>query len=280
MRLKRNGSQLQIVISDSMVSDCELVERHKIEGGELVKVMIPGYGLSGDIWLPDGSMSADGMQQRKDLAGLPAEFAYKFAKDFDWTLYGEDIETPKKMANAFVLDFPEFRKQGRGLYIYSATKGSGKTMLACCLTNEIIKRYDVSVKYVSSPEYLELCKGQTEEDKERAKRIRECRLLILDDIGTEPQSSEWQRAALFHLIDYRDKNFLCTIYTSNLETDELKIDERAKSRIFGHSQDIYLPEVSIRKQNADRFRRRFADRVLAETTEPGTTDLFRKEETA
>lgn len=245
-----------------------------------MRVMIPGYGPSGEIWVPNGSMSANGLQQRTDLAGLPAEFAYKYAKDFNWSLYGKDVEQPKKMANAFVLDFPEFKRQGRGLYIYSATKGSGKTMLACCLVNEVLKRHDVSVKYISSPEYLELCKGQSDEDHDKAKRIRECRLLVLDDIGTEPQSSEWQRAAMFHLIDFRDKNCLNTIYTSNLEIDELKIDDRAKSRVYGHSHEIYLPEVSIRKLNADRFKSRFADQVMAETTEPGTTDLFGREETA
>lgn len=42
-----------------------------------------------------------------------------------------------------------FRKQGRGLYIYSNTKGSGKTLLACCLANEVLKKQDVSVKFTT-----------------------------------------------------------------------------------------------------------------------------------
>lgn len=58
--------------------------------------------------------------------------------------------------NAFVKRFDMFRKHGSGLYIYSDTKGSGKTMLACCIVNEVLKEFDIPVKFISMPEYIEL----------------------------------------------------------------------------------------------------------------------------
>ncbi len=36
------------------------------------------------------------------------------------------------------------------------TKGSGKTMLACCIVNEVLKEFDIPVKFISMPEYIEL----------------------------------------------------------------------------------------------------------------------------
>ena len=63
---------------------------------------------------------------------IPFEQLDKRAKDFDWTLYGDnnpDAEKGRKMSNAFVLNFQKFRRDGKGLYIHSATKGTGKTYL-------------------------------------------------------------------------------------------------------------------------------------------------------
>ncbi len=48
---------------------------------------------------------------------------------------------------------------GNGLYIFSKTKGTGKTMLACVLANELIKKSDacgLNVKYVTAQGYIEM----------------------------------------------------------------------------------------------------------------------------
>ena len=48
-----------------------------------------------------------------------------------------------------------FQREGRGLYFYSDTKGSGKTMIACAVANEILKTHDISVKFTSVTDYIE-----------------------------------------------------------------------------------------------------------------------------
>ena len=97
--------------------------------GLLVDYEIEDYGETGPFFLPDDRILQDQIAGRQSRSWMPKEFVYKSARDFDWTQYSGDIEYQKKVANAFVVNFNKFRSQGRGLYIHSATKGSGKTAL-------------------------------------------------------------------------------------------------------------------------------------------------------
>lgn len=98
--------------------------------GVIESYSVEGYGITQDFWHPDGTMLAEHVERRKSLSLMPPEYVYKRARDFDWTVYFEDTAPQKKVANAFVTQFDDFRRQGRGLYIFSETKGSGKTLLA------------------------------------------------------------------------------------------------------------------------------------------------------
>lgn len=235
--------------------------------GSLVSYIVDGYGETGDFWKPDNQILDEQAQRRKNRSMMPSEFVYKRAKDFDWRLYGEDITPQKQIANTFVLKFSDFKKQGRGLYISSATKGSGKTMLACCIANELIQRNDMSVKFIGVSEYIELCKEKSDEAKETLNAIRECSLLVFDDIGMVTDKQEWISNAIFRLIDYRDKNILSTIYTSNYEMCELPIDDRIVSRIEGHSVPLIMPEKSIRRMQSVRRTKEFLKNVLVDSAE-------------
>ena len=98
---------------------------------------------------------------------------------------------------------------------------------------------------------------KTEDDKEKIKAIREATLLIFDDIGAN-NTKEAIDSTLFGLIDYRNRNNLTTIYTSNLNREELqkKLHDRVVSRVFDNTIPISLPEVSVRdiqnKQNVEK----------------------------
>lgn len=161
---------------------------------------------------------------------IPFEQLEKRAKDFDWILYGDDnpdTEKGRRMANAFVLNFQKFRRDGKGLYIHSVTKGTGKTYLSYCLANEVMARYDVNVKFTSVLEYLDLTKKgySSAADKEEKDSILKASVLILDDIGVEV-SKEWVNTTLYQLINYRYSNKLITIITSNYPIEQLKVDDR------------------------------------------------------
>lgn len=126
----------------------------KEQNGVLVEYLVENYGQSADFFVPDGAILDGQIDSRRVRSGMPVEYMSKDGKDFDWGQYSEDVEIQKRIANAFVYSFATFRKQGRGLYIYSSTKGSGKTLLACCLANEVLKKQDVSIKFAKESIFL------------------------------------------------------------------------------------------------------------------------------
>lgn len=97
--------------------------------GVLESYVLDGYGRTQDYFYPsdyDFNTSAD---RRRDRSLMPPEFVYKRGKDFDWSLYGENMEPVKKIANSFVTQFSEYRKHGVD-YIYPVKpKAAGKHCL-------------------------------------------------------------------------------------------------------------------------------------------------------
>lgn len=231
-----------------------------VPGGAFIIYDVENYGETQPFWVPDGTVQ--GTEARRNQSMIPPEYVYKRAKDFQWDIYGENVKLQKQIVNAFIINFKEFERQGRGLYIYSATKGSGKTMLACCLCNEIIEQYAIPVKFISVPDFVESTKDKREESKEKIDSLYQARLLVLDDIGAQTGKYEWIDNALFRLVDYRKREFLPTIFTSNCDSEELKMDNRTVDRIISISVDVKMPERSIRREKAAELNRKFIQGLL------------------
>ena len=86
---------------------------------------------------------------RRIRAMMPPEYMNLTSKDFDFGKYGIDMSKTTRIIQKFIMNYENFQDKNMGLYIYSGTKGSGKTMLACCILNEISKRYIGSVKFIN-----------------------------------------------------------------------------------------------------------------------------------
>ena len=151
---------------------------------------------------------------------------------------------------------------GRGLYIYSETKGSGKTKLSCIIVNEILKRKDMSVRFISVTEYIELVKQKDDDSRNEVKAIFDAGLLVFDDVGTQTENKEWISTALYRLIDSRYTNHLTTIYTSNVKILDLKTDSRIAERIYELSTVLPMPDVNIRRKIADKHTEEFLSELL------------------
>lgn len=266
-RTVKVGDQHQI-ITDSFIGTAVVTEVQVIQtptqSGLLVSYIIKDYGVTNAFYLPDSGILNTQMDSRRSRSGMPKEYVYKIAKDFDWNQYGEDMEAQKRIINAFIMQFDKFRKQGKGLYIHSDTKGSGKTMLACCIANEVLKKHDIPVKFTSMIEYIELVKDKSEAGKEKRTALMDAVLLLVDDIGATIEDKEWISNAIFRLVNRRHENLLPTIYTSNVPIESLKCGDRITSRIYEDSIPIVMPEVSIRKKKADKYREEFLSQVLKE----------------
>ena len=223
-----------------------------------------GYDTQ-DVFYADGAMLDSRIDERRSRSGMPLEYVYCTGKSIDWSKYGSaNITTQKNIVNAFVINFETFQREGRGLYFYSDTKGSGKTMIACAVANEVLRTHDISVKFISVADYIELVKAKDDNSRERIKSILEAGLLILDDIGAQVENKEWITTALFRLIDRRYTNHDPTIFTSNIRMEDLKTDSRISERIYAVSVPIIMPEINVRRQIADKHTKEFVKTIMQE----------------
>lgn len=210
--------------------------------------------------LPAAGVTAEESEFRKIRAMMPFEFLDVRAKDFQWSRYQGDVAKAKGMVNKYILHYEKLRNKGMGLYIYSGTKGSGKTMLACCLLNEITKRYKGVVKFVNILDFLEMTKKGFSGDDEDVNNIRHAGLLVVDDIGVQ-MSKEWIDTVLYSLVNDRYVNRLPTIYTSNIPVNRLKMDDRITDRIESTTYSVQLPEESIRKAMREQQKQKLLQEI-------------------
>lgn len=214
-----------------------------------------------DIALQFGKVTEEETEFRKVRAEIPFAFMNLTGKDFQWDKYKADTTSSKNLINKYILQYEQFRKNGMGLYVYSGTKGSGKTMLACCLLNEITKRYPGSVKFVNVLDFIEMTKKGFEDKNNDVESIYQAKLLVLDDIGVQ-MSKDWVNGILYRLVNERFTKQLPTIYTSNIPVDCLKIDDRIIDRIESTTYLVALPEEPIRRD----VMRQKKDKLLEELT--------------
>lgn len=208
--------------------------------------------------------------ERRRRAAIPAIYEGMGAQDFDFDIYGKDVAMAKVKAivNGFILKFSLWQREGKNLYIYSKTKGTGKTMLSCILLNEVTMRHMTPARFITVYDYLntvtESWKDKTGDISARLKNIENAPLLVLDDIGVQ-SVDKMANDKLFKLIDKRYSKKLVTIYTSNKEIEALGLDDRITSRIEPPRNFIvHLPEVSVRNKDAERKQKEFLTRLKEE----------------
>lgn len=237
-------------------------ERIELEDGkiyDLVSYNVKDYGFAEYV----ENVGISNGEFRRSRSLMPFNYLDVKPSFFNWSAYGEDTSAIKQYANAFIVKFEEFKAGGKGVYIHSKTKGSGKTLLACCLANGIMEYRDICVKFISIPEFLEMTKQKYKgiTDIESISTIKKAELLILDDIGAQ-MKKEWVDTELFSLIDWRYSNKRVTIFTSNVPIEQLNLDERIVDRIYSMCIPLKLPEVSVRKTKAEEANNLFLKGVI------------------
>ena len=257
----------------------------KDEGGYFVQQYEPMYGYAVDVWKKCEACSG-GLKNRADtsrkLSNIPRAFYNSTYDGFDWTIYRDgsggqiNMSKQKKTVDCFVRDFDKWEAEGLGLYIYSRTKGSGKTFLASCICNSLMNQSAIRTSFVSTAELLDIAQSgdkssEDEYKKNPIKKLRDCKLLVLDDIGMKKSGNEWMNEELFKIIDSRMTQGLVTIVTSNQKPDELNVDDRIIERIQKMTVIIELPEYNVRSKEAHAKKIEFFKSVgLIENKEGGS----------
>ena len=205
-----------------------------------------------------GCLERKQQENKLRFASIPATYENVRLKDFTTKFYSANCkESAKQIAEAvkFWLDnIDDLTKQGKGLYFWSETKGSGKTMLAAALANELINEHKQFVKFATSTDILDAIRNTYNRDSEESESkllndLTTAKYLVIDDFGTE-RVTDWVGEKFYQIINKRYTNQLVTFFTSNCDLDHLNYDKRITNRIFERSFVVHFPEESVREVKA------------------------------
>ena len=125
-------------------------------------------------------------------------------------------ENAKKYANKLINGVTD-----KGLFI-TGTYGVGKTYLASCIANEVIKN-KITVVFGTLIQLLDYIKDTYKDsdmsDKEYLNLYSSVDLLIIDDLGKE-KPTEWVLEKLFLIVNNRYNNYLPIVITTNYNRNQ------------------------------------------------------------
>ena len=159
-------------------------------------------------------------------------------------------------ATSLEQSFNQARNYAQGLngwLLLQGGYGCGKTHLAAAVANFAVGM-GVPTLFLTVPDLLDTLRfAYNDQDttfEQRFDEIRNAKLLVLDDFGTQ-NATGWAQEKLFQIVNYRYINKFPTVVTTNLALDE--IEARIRSRLSD-------PElVTQSKISAPDFRRPMAD---------------------
>ncbi len=159
-------------------------------------------------------------------------------------------------ANSLEMAFNQARHYSQhlnGWLLLQGGYGCGKTHLAAAIANFAVSM-GVPTLFLTVPDLLDTLRFAYDDQgisfEERFEEIRNAKLLVLDDFGTQ-NATGWAQEKLFQIVNYRYINKLPTVVTTNLALDE--IEARIRSRLSD-------PElVTQTRINAPDFRRPMED---------------------
>ncbi|MBU5214388.1 ATP-binding protein [Heyndrickxia oleronia] len=203
------------------------------------------------------------IERKLDLAQVPPIFKDATVNSFDIKRYKkkesrDTAEIARKAATNYVYNFKTMEEHGKGLYLFSEVKGSGKTRLISSVANALVKMYGVDLAFLKADDLLTQIKktyndnANTSED-EIVKLFRNVEVLVIDDIAVE-KPNEFSERIFFKVLDYRMEHRKVTLFTGNKTIDnlgEVYIEGRVHSRIKKMALEVYMPEESIRDDEAE-----------------------------
>ena len=199
-------------------------------------------------------------ENRMRFANLPSNFSKLRISSFDITAYNSPncqnaARNAVKGINYYLNNFNALKGQGKGLYIYSQTKGSGKTRMAVSLANELMDK-GVQVKFATSLQILAEIKkswdknSEYQSESELINQLSTTEVLIIDDFDVEQGGKAWISERFYQIINSRYMDKKVTIYTSNSGIESLGYDDRIVNRIKERSFVLPFPEESVREKIA------------------------------
>lgn len=200
--------------------------------------------------------------KRISFANIPDAFKGMTIENFKNDIYRQ--ENSKKVINILLRAIRLYLEQleshkatGKGLYIYSDAKGSGKTRIAASIANELLKNHDTRVKFATSSRVVQEIRSTWDKETrtctqtELISALSTTEILIIDDFGIE-KIYDHVNENFYNIINERYNSKKITIYTSNYALQDLPYEDRIKSRVKETSFVMHFPEESVRDYIAEK----------------------------
>lgn len=203
-------------------------------------------------------------EQKKELTSLLGsgrETFENFRLDLYPAEYSESVRTsPRALMQR---NFNHCRKYAQnftmqsGNMLFSGATGLGKTFLSACIARTVADRgysvvYDTAIHLFSDFEAEKFGMSQ-EENRGLSQRYLQCDLLIIDDLGTE-MNSTFVQSALYQLINGRLLGMKSTIISTNLAPEDIgrRYSQQVYSRIEGEYTILPFIGTDIRQLKRQR----------------------------
>lgn len=201
-------------------------------------------------------------------SNMPLAYKNKTYKDFRTDIYKpQSVEAANyavQRVQRYVECFEEFNNNGMGLYIFSEVTGSGKTLIACIIANQLINKYGINVKFIKSVNLFEKLKKEISRKddiylkKDTMKSIIDAGVLIIDDIGAGNQS-QFVSDKIYEIVDERANQNKVTIFTSRKSLKNLMYDDTTLTLIKDRSLTICIPNETVSDQLISERNKRYED---------------------
>lgn len=203
-----------------------------------------------------GLRQKDISENRLRFATIPETYKEVTLKDIKTKWYTKPdskdvIKATGQFVKWYLENLEENIESGKGIYFWSDAKGSGKTMVAAAIANELIHNHKRFVKFATSLDILDEIRATYNKDSEESESkllhdLVTADFLIIDDFGTE-RATDWAGEKFYQIVNKRYINKKVTFYTSNYDLNTLKYDDRISSRIRERTFIVHFPEESVRE---------------------------------
>ena len=196
-----------------------------------------------------------------ELFDIPFKYKYKSFDNFDIArLTNENPDLIIADLQKYAENYIENQRTLNWLVIQGPS-GSGKTHLVTAIIKESLSqavahyvrknpnKHDKAYQTLARDFIFTSCGNLLQEikysydcydinERDVLEKYKNCRMLVLDDLGTE-QPSQWLKDTLFHILDYRFGEMLPTIITTSLTPRKLEdyVSEKTLSRIIENADE-------------------------------------------
>lgn len=158
----------------------------------------------------------------------------------EYILKPEDIKVPGRTKLINALGKLTKEKNSKGIYLYG-DNGVGKSYLAICCANRIVKSEGKQVAYVNVKKFISTMTQLIYNDKslfeEKLDIIKNAKFLFLDGLGNEKISKFTRDDIILNILEYRkNNNLINTVIISKYNYTQLKklynVDNELQSQSF------------------------------------------------